>query len=285
VSSIAFTKMSGSGNDYVVIDDRAGVLGGVELAGFTRALCRHRISVGADGVIVLTPPPSDQSALAFTWRYINADGSEGEMCGNGAMCAARFAVRAGFAEPHHWFQTPSGIVEAWADSTTPAATIVIADPGPVGEPVTVTVEGRSLRCVPIVVGVPHVVIVTDDADAFADAESFRMIGRALRLHESFAPAGTNVNVVSRIDDATWRMRTYERGVEGETLACGTGAVASAIVLGNQRLISCPARIRTSSGRDLSVTHDLRGGQATDVRLSGHAAVIFDGTLGPDAIAD
>jgi diaminopimelate epimerase len=153
----------------------------------------------------------------------------------------------------------------------------------VREAVTVTVEGRSMCCVPITVGVPHIVIITDDADAFADAETFHAIGRALRLHEVFAPAGTNVNIVSRIDDETWRMRTYERGVEAETLACGTGAVASAIVLGSQGLISCPARIRTSSGRDLTVTHDLRGDQATNVRLAGHAAVIYDGMLAPDAI--
>jgi diaminopimelate epimerase len=136
--------------------------------------------------------------------------------------------------------------------------------------------------VPISVGVPHIVIIADDADDFADAETFHAIGRALRLHEAFAPAGTNVNVVSRIDDETWRMRTYERGVEAETLACGTGAVASAIVLGHRGLISCPATIRTSSGRDLTVTYDLRDGQATNVRLSGHAAVIYDGTLGDDA---
>jgi diaminopimelate epimerase len=275
--------MSGSGNDFVVIDDRSGILAGLDLATFTRSVSRHRVSVGADGVIVLTDPPADQPALAYTWRYINADGSDGEMCGNGAMCAARFAVRAGIAEPHHHFLTPSGAIEAWADRTTAAATIAMADPGPVRDPVTVTVAGRALCCVPITVGVPHAVIIADDADAFADAETFHAIGRALRLHAAFAPTGTNVNVVSRIDDETWRMRTYERGVEAETLACGTGAVASSIVLGSQGLIPRPARIRTSSGRDLTVTYDLRDGHATNVRLSGHAAIIYDGTLGDDAL--
>ncbi|HET7056112.1 MAG TPA: hypothetical protein VFI12_06590, partial [Thermomicrobiales bacterium] len=106
MKSIPFTKMSGSGNDFVVIDDRSGILGGLDLAAFTRTVSRHRVSVGADGVIVLTDPPAERPALAYTWRYINADGSDGEMCGNGAMCAARFAVRAGIAEPHHRFLTP-----------------------------------------------------------------------------------------------------------------------------------------------------------------------------------
>ena len=124
----------------------------------------------------------------------------------------------------------------------------------------------------------HIVVRVDDADAFADAETFLTIGRALRLHEPFAPDGTNVNMVSRIDDETWRMRTYERGVEAETLACGTGAVASAIVLGHEGLATSPTRIRTSGGRDLTVTYERNEGRATAVRLTGHAAVIFDGTL-------
>jgi diaminopimelate epimerase len=282
---IQFTKMSGSGNDFVVIDNRSGVLDGLQIAAFTRAVCRHRISVGADGVVILSGPPERDSALAYTWRYVNADGSDGEMCGNGAMCAARFAVRAGIAEPHHRFLTPSGVVEAWAEAANSSTAIAIADPERIEEPVEVSVLGRVLCCARVVVGVPHIVIRVDDADAFAEAESFHAIGRALRLHGAFAPAGTNVNVVSQVNDETWRMRTYERGVEAETLACGTGAVASAIVLGHQGLAQSPTRIRTSSGRDLTVSYDLGDGQATNVRLAGHAAVIYDGTLTDEAVTE
>ena len=280
--TIPFTKMSGSGNDFVVIDNRSGVLDRLDIPAFTRAVSRHRISVGADGVVMLSEPPEGDRTLSYAWRYVNADGSDGEMCGNGAMCAARFAVRTGIAEPHHWFLTPSGIVEAWAEAASPSAAIAIADPERIEEPVELSVLGRTLCCVRVVVGVPHVVIRVDDADAFADAGTFHAIGSALRLHDVFAPAGTNVNVVSRIDDETWRMRTYERGVEAETLACGTGAVASAIVLGHQGLTQSPTRIRTSSGRDLTVSYDLNDGQATHVRLAGHAAIIYDGTLTEEA---
>lgn len=285
IRSIPFTKMSGSGNDFVVIDDRANLLCGMDLPALTRQLCRHRVSVGADGVILITPPESANDSIAYTWRYINADGSDGEMCGNGAMCAARFAVRCGIAAPHHRFQTASGVIEAWAAAESTAASIAMTDPEPVERPVTVTVDGQSYSCTRIVVGVPHIVIVVDAADAFADQATFHRIGRSLRHHDAFAPAGTNVNVVSRIDDETWRMRTYERGVEAETLACGTGAVASAIVLGNAGLAPNPVRIRTSGGTDLTVRYEIRDGRAQNVRLSGHAAVIYDGVLGPDAAPD
>jgi diaminopimelate epimerase len=283
--SVPFTKMSGSGNDFVVIDNRADLFRDVDIATWTRQGCRRRVSVGADGVVLISNPTPNDDAIAYAWRYINADGTDGEMCGNGAMCAARFAVRAGIAEPHHRFQTASGVVEAWAEADSAAASIAIADPESIEPPVTVAVDGRSFACTRIVVGVPHIVIVADDVDAFADAETFHQFGRSLRRHNAFSPAGTNVNVVSRIDDETWRMRTYERGVEAETLACGTGAVASALVLGKADLAPNPVRIRTSGGRDLIVRYELRDGDAHHVRLSGHAAVIYDGVIGPDAIPD
>jgi diaminopimelate epimerase len=284
-TSIRFTKMSGSGNDFIVIDNRGDPLAGLDLAALTRSVSRHRLSVGADGVVLLSEPPADRPDLAYGWRYINADGTDGEMCGNGAMCAARFAVRAGIAGPHHSFLTESGVVEAWADADSPAASIALADPGRVQKAVSVGVAGRSFVCSPIVVGVPHIVIRVPDADAFADADAFHRIGRALRLHYACGPAGTNVNVVSSIDGQTWRMRTYERGVEAETLACGTGAVATAIVLANAGDCAPPVTIRTSGGRDLRVEFVLRDGQARGVRLSGQAAVIYDGELGEDALLD
>jgi len=283
--TIPFTKMSGSGNDFVVIDNRSGELDGMDIAAFTRAVCRHRVSVGADGVVMVSEPPEGDRSLAYTWRYVNADGSDGEMCGNGAMCAARFAVRSGIAEPHHRFLTPSGVVEAWAEAASPSAAIAIADPERIETPIEVSALGQEVCCVRVVVGVPHIVIQVDDADAFADGKSFHAIGRALRLHGAFAPAGANVNVVSRVDGEIWRMRTYERGVEAETLACGTGAVASAIVLGHQGLAQSPTRIRTSSGGDLTVSYDLGDRRAWNVRLAGHAAVIYDGALTDEAFTE
>lgn len=283
--TIQFTKMSGSGNDFLVIDNRRGMIACGEAPALARSLCQHRLSVGADGIVLLSALPDRGSGLSYSWRYINADGSDGEMCGNGAMCAARFAVRAGIAPPHHSFSTPSGIVEAWVDRQSPAVSIALVDPGPVEDSVTIQVAGRSLNCTRIVVGVPHVVIVTGDADGFADSEAFNAIGKEIRHHPLFAPAGTNVNVVSLVTPGTWRMRTYERGVEAETLACGTGAVASAIVLEYQQLAASPTSILTSSGRALVVDHRLEGRMAAQVRLTGHAGFIYDGTLLADAMDD
>ena len=278
---IPFTKMSGSGNDFLVIDNRSGIVPETDAGMLTARLSRHRLSVGADGVVLLSGADRDDQ-IAYRWRYINADGADGEMCGNGAICAARFAVRAGIAPEHHRFLTPSGEVEAWATAGSPTATIAIATPGPVEPERMIEVDGRLLTCVPIVVGVPHVVIRTEDADAFADREKFSRIGRSVRRHEAFAPAGMNVNVVSRSEGGVWRMRTYERGVEAETLACGTGAVASAIVLANRGLASSPVEILTSGGGSLRVEFELDGAQASAVKLHGQAAVIYEGILGPDA---
>lgn len=278
--AIPFTKMSGNGNDFLVIDNRAGVVAEDEAAVLTARLTRHRLSVGADGVVLLSEP--DRDGVAYRWRYINADGTDGEMCGNGAICAARFAVRAGIAPERHRFVTPGGPVEAWATADSPVAAVAIAAPGPVEPPRTIQVDGRALTCSRIVVGVPHVVIRADDADTFADAETFARIGRAIRWHEAFAPSGANVNVVSGRDEGSWRMRTYERGVEAETLACGTGAVASAIVLAHRSLAASPVEILTSGGGAMRVEFELDGAQASAVKLHGQAAVIYEGILGPDA---
>jgi diaminopimelate epimerase len=281
-AGIRFTKMSGSGNDFLVIDNRAGVVRDDDAGALTTRLSRHRLSVGADGIVLISNPGPSSGDIAYRWRYINADGSDGEMCGNGAMCAARFAVRHGIAPGHHCFETPSGLVEAWASADAADAAIAIATPGPVEPETTIDVDGRALICKRIVVGVPHVVIQTADADEFADAETFARLGRAIRQHATFAPAGTNVNVVSPLGNGAWRMRTYERGVEAETLACGTGAVASAIVLASCGRATSPVEIRTSGGGPLLVEFELGGTQANHVTLHGQAAVIYEGVLGPDA---
>ena len=281
--AIQFTKMSGSGNDFLLIDNRHGSVAPADAPALARSVCRHRLSVGADGLVLLSTPAAAHNGSSYDWRYVNADGSDGEMCGNGAMCAARFAHRIGLAPSHHHFTTPSGPVEAWVDEQSPAVSIAIADPGPVETAVTVQIDGRELECIRIVVGVPHVVIVAADADRFADPESFAAIGRELRHHPAFAPAGINMNVVSRKAVDTWRMRTYERGVEAETLACGTGAVASAIVLGHLGEAQNPTTIVTSSGKNLRVEYTLNGTSASNIRLTGHAAFIYDAELLPDAV--
>lgn len=282
-AGIPFWKMSGSGNDFLVIDNRAGIVPPAEAGAFARAVSRPRLSVGADGVVLIER--SDEPGIAFRWRYVNADGSDGELCGNGAMCGARFAALNGIAPRVHRFRTASGIVQAWVseDDANPRVRIAIADPGPLRPAVTLAVGGRELTLHPIAVGVPHAVIVTDDVDAFAPGEALEPLGRALRHHPAFAPAGTNVDIVAVRDRRTVRMRTYERGVEAETLACGTGAVASAIVATAFGLVEPPVDVVTSSGRVLAVGFVRQNERITGVTLGGEARIVVRGAICPEAL--
>lgn len=283
-AEIPFTKMTGSGNDFVVIDHRAPLFDPGQVAAFARAVCRRGVEIGADGV-VLIEDAGDDDGIDFRWRYVNADGSEGEMCGNGAMCGARYAVLHGIAHSPTRFLTPDGVVTAMVeDPHKPKVRIAVSDPGPIRRE-TVLVEGMELDFHALKMGVPHAVAIVDDADAFADAGAFARIGRAVRLHDAFAPAGTNVNVIHRVDDRTIRMRTYERGVEAETLACGTGSVASAVVAVAEGLVAGPpVTVITSSGRPLEVRWEVRDGRPVNVWLGGEARVVATGHLNPEGWA-
>jgi diaminopimelate epimerase len=283
---VPFIKMSGSGNDFVVIDNRSGLLPDDAIPPFTRKICRRRLSLGADGVVLIERPDPGVD-VDFRFRYVNADGTDGEMCGNGAMCGARFAVLTGIARDECRFQTDSGIVNAavGCDPSDPAVSINISDPGPVRHGITVTAEGIDATYSAIQVGVPHAVTFVPDPDAFLTQPAFNAYGRAVRLDPAFAPAGTNVNVVGLRGRNTIRMRTYERGVEDETLACGTGAVATAIVAASLGYVEPPVSVLVSSGRTLVVDFGRDGERATNVTLGGNAYIIVRGTIGPDALID
>jgi diaminopimelate epimerase len=280
-STIDFMKLHGSGNDFVVIDNRAGVLPEAELGDFSQLVSRRARSIGADGVVLIEP--AIERETDFRWRYFNADGSEGEMCGNGAMCGARFAELIGAAPSETAFSTMSGIVRASVDPESGQVELAMPDTGPVEDPRTVEVEGVRYELIPIQVGVPHAVLFVDDADAFGSRNDLERIGRAIRRSDAFAPAGTNVNVVSQLGDNRLRMRTYERGVEAETLACGTGAVASAVVSASRGLASSPVEIIASSGMPLVASFDLRQNGARTVTLRGQTRIVMTGTIRPDAL--
>lgn len=288
-SLIPFVKMSGSGNDFVVVDNRSGLLPDEDIPSFTQMVCRRRLSIGADGVVLIERPKSGED-VDFRWRYINADGSDGEMCGNGAMCGARFAVLNGIARDECRFLTPSGIIEAQVacDPGDPSVRISINDPSLVTHDIDITANGINAKYHSIQVGVPHAVTFVPDPDAFLDGFSgvaFNAFGRAVRCDDAFAPAGTNVNVVGVRDRHTLRMRTYERGVEDETMACGTGAVASAVTAVSLGLVKTPVAVVVSSGRTLYVDFKWDGQQAKDVTLGGNAYIIVRGTIGPDALIE
>jgi diaminopimelate epimerase len=286
---VPFMKMSGSGNDFVVIDNRTGRLEESAIPAFARAICRRRLSIGADGVVLIERPDPGLD-VDFRFHYVNADGTRGEMCGNGAMCGARFAVVQGIARDECRFQTDSGIVNATVarDPADPAVTIVMSDPGTPTHGIDLDIEGIHATYSSILVGVPHAVTFVDDPDQFlgpfADP-AFNRYGRAVRLHEAFAPAGTNVNITGVRDAHTIRMRTYERGVEDETLACGTGAIATAIIATSLGLVTPPVAIIVSSGRVLTVDFTQADGRATNVTLGGNACVVARGSIGPDALID
>jgi diaminopimelate epimerase len=283
-SEIRFTKLSGSGNDFVFIDNREGSIPGHKGSALARSLCQHHLSVGADGIVLIGPPPAGAEDMAYSWRYINADGSDGEMCGNAAMCSARFALRHGIAPAHHQFLTASGPIEAWADADSQLVSIAMPDTGPVGDPIELAIGELTVKGWPVQVGVPHVVIPVEDADAFADSTGFHTFGKAVRHHDAF-PTGTNVNIVSPRTGGSWRMRTYERGVERETLACGTGVVATSVVLAQRGLADPPVTVAVSSGKRLQAELTLDDQRGTGVRLRGSATFVFDGILNHEAMQD
>ena len=213
--SIPFFKMSGSGNDFIVIDNREDRLAAIPIAVADVAVkvCRRAMSVGADGLILV----EDTDGADFSWRFFNADGSVAEMCGNGARCAARFAYMQGIAGPDMRFETDAGII--FATVLDRGVRLKMTDPEDLETGVSLTVGQGEMAVSRINTGVPHVVAAVADVNA-VDVVG---LGREIRYHERFAPAGTNVNFICPIGDNTLAIRTYERGVEDETLACGARA--------------------------------------------------------------
>jgi diaminopimelate epimerase len=271
VSGREFHKMSGSGNDFVFFDAVAHPAGDLATEEAIRTLCARATGIGADGVVFLEPPDAPHSGAAFRMRYHNSDGSRASMCGNAALCSTRLAVELGRANPAGFtFETDDGPVTGRMRDGRPEI-----DLSPVRELRVDAGLSRSSgerRIGYATAGVPHLVV--DVADIGAVPLEPR--GRALRFDPSL-PAGANVNFVARCG-SDWRMRTYERGVEGETLACGTGAVATAAVLAAWgETPRTEVVIVTSSGKPLVVR--LPATATESPSLSGEGRIVFRGTLG------
>ena len=270
---IAFWKMSGAGNDFIVIDHRKPLVPPHLMAEFARKVCRRKFSVGADGLFFLEP-----SAKAdFSWRFFNADGSEAEMCGNGARCVARFAYMNGMAAARMRFETLAGLVEASVSDTQ----ITIGMPAPHSLTLNLNLEQTvpGWEAHSINTGVPHLVVFVKQLDQVDVAG----LGRQLRYHPQFVPAGTNVNFVER-SGQDMCIRTYERGVEDETMACGTGAVAAALVASAKGYAQSPVTITTSGGVTLTVLwSETPGKEYRHIQLKGPAHLIYRGELTPEAL--
>lgn len=264
-----FLKMSGSGNDFVMIDNRRGGLSG-SAAAWAKRLCHRQEGVGADGLLLL-----EKSKKAdFRMVYFNADGSRASMCGNGARCMAWFAHEVGAARSSSTFETDAGLVQATVHDHV--AQITMGEAHDYRSDLVVKAAGRSWPVVFLNTGVPHAVCFVPRVDAIDVITA----GRALRFHKAFGPAGTNVNFVQRVDSRTLQVRTYERGVEGETLACGTGVIASAIAAQLKGWVHAPVRCRTAGGDTLEVNFQAQPlnakRPATCVSLRGPVRVTFKG---------
>lgn len=290
MGTLTFWKYSGAGNDFVALDNRDGRLnaGREKRAELVRRLCRRHLGVGTDGVLIV----ESSKTADFRMRYYNSDGSEAETCGNGARCIARFAHSLGAAGKKMRFETAAGVYEAEVFPETVRVSMndafglemnVALDKASL--PADLVAQVPSLRSGGTVAfvntGVPHVVIRADDLENAPVAR----LGRAVRTHPRFAPAGTNVNFVAVAGPDRLAVRTYERGVEDETLACGTGAIACAIVFSRLGLVSPPVRVATRGGAELIVCFEPVEGGARKVRLEGEARLVFRGEMTDFSIGD
>jgi diaminopimelate epimerase len=260
--------MSGAGNDFIVIDDRANAVGN-DARELAKQLCRRRVSVGADGLILVVP-----SARAdFRMRYFNADGSEADMCGNGGRCVAKFAYVRGIAGSPMTFESSSGLHDAEVLEDGHVK-LRMADPRAMLLDSDVQFGGEARTIHRVNTGVPHAVCEVEGLDVFPVAE----VGRLIRYYSGYMPEGTNADFIEIRDDHTVALRTYERGVEDETLACGTGAVAAAVVSSALGRTKPPVAVHTRGGEILTVNFYMSDLGFCDVTLSGNADVIYDGVL-------
>lgn len=265
---LSFWKMNGSGNDFILLDNRTGVFPTAGREALITRLCHRQTGIGADGLILV----EDDAKLDFRWRFYNADGSMAEMCGNGGRCAARFAFLNGIAGTRMVFGTLAGPIRAFVEGKQ--VKLQLTPPLDLEAEVRLVLGDTVLAGGFVNTGVPHVAVEVDDLDAFPVLET----GRRIRFHERFRPAGTNVNFYQVVDAETIRIRTYERGVEDETLACGTGSVAVALIAAMRGKVRSPTRVVTRSGEVLGVFYRRDGAGFTEVFLEGDAKMVYHGTV-------
>jgi len=263
-----FTKMNGAGNDFVMVDNRD--LKHEFARDVIARLCDRHRGVGADGLIAVEPA---ENGADFKMRYYNADGGEAEMCGNGARCFARFASRLSGRKDGIQFETIAGVVgaELLGDNVR----LKMSEPKDLAMGAALPVHEEQLTVHFVNTGVPHAIVVSDDVGKI----DVRRTGAALRYHEHFAPKGTNANFIEVQGPGLLAIRTYERGVEDETLACGTGVCAAALVHSLLSGAASPVSVRVKGGDTLEVGFERKAdGSFTNVTLTGPADFVFDGQV-------
>jgi len=265
--NLSFWKMHGAGNDFILIDDRAETFHVYDSRRLADIAAR-RTGVGCEGIILIQP--SDKAD--FRLRFFNPDGKEVEMCGNGARCAARLAHEIGASRASMTIETIAGMLKAEVAGDN--VRLGMTDPKDWQMNREIEIKGKRIRCSSVNTGVPHVVSETSSLETF-DVERF---GSGIRYHAMFAPNGTNANFITVTGPQSLRIRTYERGVEAETLACGTGIAAGALIAARLGRIKAPVKVTAASNDVLTVNFDLLKDGAENLSLLGSAVRVFRGTL-------
>jgi len=273
---IPFAKMSGAGNDFILIDNRSGLVREEEMPSLATLVCRRRLSVGADGIVFI----QEDGELDFAWRFFNADGSVAEMCGNAARCAARLAFLDGIAGKELVFRTLAGPIHAAVEGAM--VKVQLTKPHGLEPSLSLQMEnGREFQAGFVNTGVPHTIIPVPGED-LAGMDVIQT-GRQIRFHPRFSPAGTNADFISVRDSHSLDIRTYERGVEDETLACATGAAAAALMTTVWKLTSPPVTVVTRSGAPLLIHVDPSDPGRGDIFMEGIASLVYRGQLTDETI--
>ena len=269
---IEFYKMSGSGNDFIIIDNRDLSLNVGDLPVFARRVCERKISVGADGLLLIEP----SSTVDFKWQFFNSDGSMAEMCGNASRCVARYAFLKGIAPKRMSFETIAGIISAEVNNDV--VKVRLTDPSPIQSIGKLVFDDCQFVLDTIDTGVPHAVTFVNNPETCNVFEW----GREIRRHEFFQPRGTNANFATIIDRHKMRVRTYERGVEDETLACGTGVVASVLAAAARGLVETPVDVIVQSGETLRIYFTRKDDRFCEIYLEGSVKIVYSGLLFEEA---
>jgi diaminopimelate epimerase len=264
---IPFTKLNGAGNDFVAVNNISGALH-VDWSAFARTVSDRHFGVGADGLLVLEP----SGGADFTMLYFNADGSTGGMCGNGGRCCVMLARHDGITKDNISFEAFGFTYRA--EKTEEGISVAMKPPEKLRRGIPVHLSAGRFLCHAIDTGAPHVVTFVDDLEKVDVVAT----GRELRVHREFRPEGTNVNFVKIEGKNEIAIRTYERGVEAETMACGTGSIASAVITALERGATSPVAVHTRSGETLRVRFTRDGQHITSVSLEGHARIVFSASL-------
>jgi diaminopimelate epimerase len=266
MKTIKFTKAVATGNDFVIIDNRSGSV--KSLSQLAKRLCSRTQAVGADGLLVV----EHSKKADFKMRIFNRDGSEAEMCGNGSRCIALYAATKKIAKSSMTIDTLAGILKAGVKGDV--VKVMLTEPKDIRWNFCLMIHECPYKLSFVNTGVPHVVHFVDDLEKI----DVKTAGASLRYHGEFSPAGTNADFVKIVDKRNIKIRTYERGVEDETLACGTGSVASAIIAAETEKMTSPVTVETRTGEKLKVYFDKIEGDFKNVYLEGKAKLVYEGVI-------